>query len=499
MRLCQKFYKKQFSFYSGMSIELYKINITTNMKNNFKRVIYPLLVVLISASCSAPRYASAQNDDYYNNNNNQNNNNPNDQNNNENYSYDQNQGNLNDQEYNPNNYEEDPSEVNINSFNDALSPYGRWIQSPEYGRAWIAGISGFIPYSTGGHWLYSSYGWTWASDYAWGWAPFHYGRWAYDPFYGWMWVPGYEWGPAWVSWRTGGGYYGWSPLGPGLGIGIDVGIPYNRWVFAPCRYMGYDHINRYYVAPSRNITIIHNTTIINNTTVFNNRRFVAGPNRADVERFSGRRINTVQIENASAPGRTAISQNRVQMYRPGVRPRLQNNAQDNHDNLNRNNQLPQRNNDVNIQNQGQVNRNGQFRNDNRNQQNAQHPNNIQPSTDQRFKIDNNRGQQVQDNRNQFNQYQRQQQMQQQQMQQRQQQQMQQRQQEMQQQQMQQRQQQFRQEQRQQKEQENNHPPERQFNNDQFNNKRQDFNQQRQEPVSRQPQQSGGKPGGGHHF
>ena len=119
-----------------------------------------------------------------------------------------------------------------------------------YGRAWIASQTGFVPYSTGGHWIYSSYGWTWASDYNWGWAPFHYGRWAYDPFYGWMWVPGYEWGPAWVSWRTGGGYYGWSPLGPGMGIGIgiNIGIPYNRWVFAPCRYMGSPYIHRYYAA-----------------------------------------------------------------------------------------------------------------------------------------------------------------------------------------------------------------------------------------------------------
>src|SRR5690242_13316326 len=171
--------------------------------------------------------------------------------------------------------------------------------SPQYGRVWIAGINGFIPYSTGGHWVYTAYGWTWASDYAWGWAPFHYGRWAYDPFYGWMWVPGYEWGPAWVSWRTGGGYYGWTPLGPGMSIGVNIGIgiPYNRWIFAPCRYMGSPYIHRYYAPYRRNVTIIRNTTVINNTTVYNNHRFVAGPNRSDVERYSGRRINEVHIQN----------------------------------------------------------------------------------------------------------------------------------------------------------------------------------------------------------
>ena len=238
------------------------LNITTNMKNNFKRILYPVLVLLITASCSAPRYASAQNDGYYDNNNNgyNNNSNPNyNQNNNNQYGYNQNQGNYNQGYDDPNNYDENPSDVNINTFNDALNPYGTWIQSPQYGRAWVASESGFVPYSTGGHWIYSGYGWTWASDYAWGWAPFHYGRWAYDPFYGWMWVPGYEWGPAWVSWRTGGGYYGWSPLGPGLGIGIGIGggIPYNRWVFAPCRYMGYSNIGRYYASNGRNVNIIN--------------------------------------------------------------------------------------------------------------------------------------------------------------------------------------------------------------------------------------------------
>ncbi|MFX8813069.1 DUF6600 domain-containing protein, partial [Acinetobacter baumannii] len=82
--------------------------------------------------------------------------------------------------------------------------------------------AGFTPYRTGGHWVYSNAGWAWASDYNWGWAPFHYGRWAFDPMYGWFWVPGYEWAPAWVSWRSGGGYYGWAPLSPGINISVNA-------------------------------------------------------------------------------------------------------------------------------------------------------------------------------------------------------------------------------------------------------------------------------------
>ena len=94
-----------------------------------------------------------------------------------------------------------------------------------------------------------NYGWTWASDYNWGWAPFHYGRWLYDDAYGWMWVPGYEWAPAWVSWRNGGGCYGWAPLGPGGNFDISIGsrIPYNYWAFVPHRYINNPRINNYYI------------------------------------------------------------------------------------------------------------------------------------------------------------------------------------------------------------------------------------------------------------
>src|SRR5436189_3282358 len=71
--------------------------------------------------------------------------------------------------------------VSFSIFHDNLQGYGRWVHHSRYGQVWIPRVSGFRPYSTGGHWAYTDYGWTWVSDYDWGWAPFHYGRWAYDP------------------------------------------------------------------------------------------------------------------------------------------------------------------------------------------------------------------------------------------------------------------------------------------------------------------------------
>src|SRR5947209_2737938 len=67
--------------------------------------------------------------------------------------------------------------VDFNTFYNDLSPYGRWINHPNYGQVWVYNEEGFRPYYTNGHWDYTDYGWEWVSDYDWGWAPFHYGRW----------------------------------------------------------------------------------------------------------------------------------------------------------------------------------------------------------------------------------------------------------------------------------------------------------------------------------
>ena len=129
-------------------------------------------------------------------------------------------------------------EVSYQTFYDELSPYGRWVDNQEYGYVWVPDAGpDFRPYSTDGHWVWTDdYEWMWVSDYDWGWAPFHYGRWTMDPYYGWIWVPGYEWSPAWVAWRSGGDYYGWAPLRPGISISINFRIgrllPFDRFSFS---------------------------------------------------------------------------------------------------------------------------------------------------------------------------------------------------------------------------------------------------------------------------
>jgi uncharacterized membrane protein YgcG len=126
-------------------------------------------------------------------------------------------------------------------FQSALAPYGSWDNDPSYGNVWSPAASivgaGFSPYGSNGHWVLTEYGWTWVSGWNWGWAPFHYGRWITRAGR-WSWVPGTMWGPAWVSWRSGGGYVGWSPLPP-RGVRLTGGFgPRSPWRFTPAANLG---------------------------------------------------------------------------------------------------------------------------------------------------------------------------------------------------------------------------------------------------------------------
>lgn len=209
--------------------------------------------------------------------------------------------------------------VSIQAFYNDLAPYGRWIDYRGYGRVWIPTVEvGFQPYGTRGHWIMTEYGNTWVSDYDWGWAPFHYGRWIYDDYYGWIWVPDTEWGPAWVSWRSGGGYYGWAPLGPGVDINININIPLTRWIFVPERYITSPSVYSYCVSHRRSLNVYQSTSIINNIYINNNRRYFYGPRTQDIERVTRSRVVVHHVDNMDRPGRSYASNGSFRVYRPEV-------------------------------------------------------------------------------------------------------------------------------------------------------------------------------------
>jgi hypothetical protein len=208
--------------------------------------------------------------------------------------------------------------VSFQVFYDELAPYGDWVMDPNQGYIWLPyAEQGFHPYGSNGHWAMTSYGNTWVSYYDWGWAPFHYGRWYFDNYYqSWAWVPGYEWGPAWVNWRTGGGYYGWAPLAPGFSINVAVNLPSFYFVFIPRNRIYHHYAHRYYAPYGNRVRIYNNTTIINNTVVYNNNRYVAGPNRREIERVTRRTVPVYQVQASDRAGRAAVSRNSISLYRP---------------------------------------------------------------------------------------------------------------------------------------------------------------------------------------
>lgn len=212
-------------------------------------------------------------------------------------------------------------EVSLQSFYDELSPYGQWIQDPQYGYVWRPDVDQdeFRPYYTNGRWAMTEYGNTWVSNYDWGWAPFHYGRWVYNRYNNWIWIPDTVWGPAWVSWRSGGGYYGWAPLGPSISIGINIGrggyrIPDMCWNFIPYNNIYYNSYPRYY--GGRNRVYIQNTVIINNTYVRNNRTYYTGPRADEIRRSTNQNVTVYNVNRSSRPGATRIDNNTVNIYNP---------------------------------------------------------------------------------------------------------------------------------------------------------------------------------------
>jgi hypothetical protein len=97
-----------------------------------------------------------------------------------------------------------------------LNAYGEWGFFPGFGYGWSPFASmGWSPYSMGMWNWYPGMGYSWIGGEPWGWLPYHYGNWNFSPGFGYFWMPGNmgNYSPALVSWYSGPGWVGWSPLG----------------------------------------------------------------------------------------------------------------------------------------------------------------------------------------------------------------------------------------------------------------------------------------------
>jgi len=211
-------------------------------------------------------------------------------------------------------------------FYQPLTPYGRWVDTPDYGRVWVPGgvAADWRPYSNG-HWEQTEAGWFWVSDEPWAWATYHYGRWNLAPNLGWCWVPQTQWAPAWVAWRRGGGYTGWAPLPPaprnarGIRMEVDVNA------IAPRSFVFVEE--RRFSEPLRPATVIvNNTEIVNKTVIFNTTTIVnktvinAGPPAADIEKAAGRPVPKVAVKDLRSTAESHVAAPRAVAPRAAAPP-----------------------------------------------------------------------------------------------------------------------------------------------------------------------------------
>ncbi|WP_395738597.1 DUF6600 domain-containing protein [Prosthecobacter sp.] len=200
--------------------------------------------------------------------------------------------------------------VPVDFFYDALSPYGDWVYTPNYGYVWQPLASqqpGWAPYSDGS-WVYTDAGWTWMSNEDFGWLTYHYGRWIRMQHH-WFWVPGYEWAPAWVSWRQTQSQIGWAPLPPeaawvpNIGFGgwtdsyYDVGPSYYNFVPFTA-FASRSSLRPFIMDRSRNFSFYDQSVNITQTRFQQNAMshvFVGGPDPQRIDGFGGNQVRRLNL------------------------------------------------------------------------------------------------------------------------------------------------------------------------------------------------------------
>jgi hypothetical protein len=230
-------------------------------------------------------------------------------------------------------------EVSFSFFQNALDPYGEWIEVGDYGTCWHpSGVAdGWSPYSDG-YWSYTDAGWTWVSYEDWGGITYHYGRWVRVVGVGWVWVPDYEWGPAWVSWRSNADYVGWAPLPPEATWDDDTG--FSTWVdssydigpgcynFCHSYDFGCPVLAPVLCPPYECVSIFQQCVNVTNICYDHtwHRPFCGGPNYWDINRRCHRPVPALKLVNGdvnrfSDRGRIPpqrLSGNQLEVFAPKV-------------------------------------------------------------------------------------------------------------------------------------------------------------------------------------
>jgi hypothetical protein len=179
----------------------------------------------------------------------------------------------------------------------------------------------YVPYNNG-QWLYTDEGWYFKGETPQKEITSHYGRWAQDPNLGYVWLPGKTFSPAWVEWRENTDYVAWAPIPPGTYIENDaVNVPAaneDRFTVVEKKNFTEPSVSkyRYQTVENKNKIMIKEMTkkdgvMIKNKTVINK-----GPDVSDIEKSSGKKIETVKVKKYDKKENVVSSKNEVGVFTP---------------------------------------------------------------------------------------------------------------------------------------------------------------------------------------
>jgi hypothetical protein len=195
----------------------------------------------------------------------------------------------------------------VECFHRELGDEGTWERQEPYGEVWEPPVpEDWRPY-TDGYWADTDQGWGWVANEPWGWAVFHYGRWVYGPKHRWLWVPGTRWAPAWVAWRTGGGYVGWAPLPPAVGFvdgrGLDRGTgsihPTHFTFVSESALLSHD-LRHAILPPGQGSAIAGRTLDVTRYKVVHHRILDLGPNPGRIAAVTGQPMERLKVGRLAA-------------------------------------------------------------------------------------------------------------------------------------------------------------------------------------------------------
>ena len=217
--------------------------------------------------------------------------------------------------------------VKIDIFFKPLASHGVWVKHPKYHYVFCPKVDAkWRPYSHG-HWIYmKNYGWYFASDEPFAWAVYHYGRWFHEQKVGWCWVPGNAWAGAWVAWRRGNDYLGWSPLPPardGFSINVDIVSqepPPPDWIFVPAKRFLEPRLDTVVVFGDQQPDAFQQTQFVGPVVVQNN---IVVNNNIDVnfiQQVTNTQVTVVEPKPVDQPDQAAAdaSGNTVAVFAPQI-------------------------------------------------------------------------------------------------------------------------------------------------------------------------------------